>query len=38
MTIEGFNGGGKSTQAKLLCEKMRNDDIKAGKVSFLDYS
>lgn len=37
IVIEGLDGSGKATQAKLLCEKLAKDGVKVRKISFPDY-
>lgn len=37
VVIEGLDGSGKATQAKLLCEKLQKSGKKVRKVSFPDY-
>lgn len=37
IVIEGLDGSGKATQAKLLCESLEKQGLKVRKVSFPDY-
>ncbi|MGN0498283.1 MAG: dTMP kinase [Acutalibacteraceae bacterium] len=37
IVIEGLDGSGKATQAKLLCESLKKQGLKVRKVSFPDY-
>lgn len=37
IVIEGLDGSGKATQAKLLCESLEKQGLNVRKVSFPDY-
>jgi dTMP kinase len=37
IVIEGLDGSGKATQAKLLCDKLENEGVNVRKVSFPNY-